>query len=606
MRINYQCLFITFNIIKTFTEESVFMYSLEAKELLMENPLLYADVEKYIWIDDSYEKHKEAQRLFCFFLQKKIYVKGFVTNLSSMVGLKMFHKSIFGIEVLNQDKSFVFCDLYADNSGIDVSCKIQYTKVLCESIEKENLIIWGAGISGGQAFDVLMKNHANVKCFIDSDERLVGTIKCGIPVYAPKKLDDIVKDIVIIEAMEQWKDLDEFIKNNYEKRFHYQYAIKQSYDFAIKCDVDGRKETVFSLGADTFYYIGDKKIYIYGTRYIEQEAAKYLELLDIPFGGFLVDDVDREKGYGKYHVQYVEEILYETDFMVWVYDGEKVRKLDELGLKYFENYIYNIYATDITIKRKNVLDINLVHSYLSQNKYPGFMIYGSDKEESYRIVTLGGSTTDGMIYPFKSWSQILYEKIGQENITIYNGGVYSYNSGQEVVKLIRDVLTLRPNMVIVYDGFNDMYCKARYPYEFRHLGQVFEHAVEHVETNIYMEETKNEMSRGVESQQDVFNNWLSNIRTMYAIASERNIHFFSFCQPALCSKKGKTVQEKNMLLSTKSDQINFQINKSFRTCLERMAQIPSYMHDLSYIFDGKPDIYMDICHVWEEGNRIIA
>lgn len=61
-----------------------------------------------------------------------------------------------------------------------------------------------------------------------------------------------------------------------------------------------------------------------------------------------------------------------------------------------------------------------------------------------------------------------------------------------------------------------------------------------------------------------------------------------------------------MLLSTPSEQIEYQVNKSFRKYIEKMSQLPSYIHDLSDIFDDIPDIYLDICHVCEEGNRIIA
>ena len=42
-----------------------------AEELLVLNPLLYDDLEKYIWIDDSYEAHCNAQILFHYLLQKR-------------------------------------------------------------------------------------------------------------------------------------------------------------------------------------------------------------------------------------------------------------------------------------------------------------------------------------------------------------------------------------------------------------------------------------------------------------------------------------------------------------------------------------------------------
>lgn len=585
------------------------MYGLEAKELWIENPLLYADVEKYIWISNSTDKHREAQDLFYFFLRKKIYVKGFVTDSLSMVGLKMFHKCIYGIDVLAKDDAVLFCDLDTDISDIPVSDKVQYVMSVSTEMDRANVIVWGSGDAGEQIFHIFERNGVKIKYFVDSDEKKSGMTKCGLPVYLPKKLDSENVNFVIVEAMDRWKELDDMICNKYEKRFYYpcfqHQKFKQKYNSYITCEVSGIKENVLFVDSETFFYIGDKNIYIYGTGAIEIEAAKYFELMDYDLKGFLVDDLDSAGEIKSYPVKLVRDVLCENDYIIQVYDKVKVEKLDKLGLRYFDNYIYGMHDEDITIKRSRVLDINLGHNYLSQGKYPGFMVYGREKDEDYKIVTLGNSTTDGTIYSFKSWSQLLYEKIGG-NVTVYNGGVYAYNSGQEVIKLIRDVLVLKPDMIIVYDGFCDMYCKDEYPYSSMYLGRVFRYSKAHIDMENYREENKGIVCRGIASQDERFDNWLSNIRTMHAIASERGIQFFCFCQPALCSKRGKTIQEKCMLLSTPGEYIDFQVKKSFREYMGKRMHIPSYIYDLSDIFDDTTDIYMDICHVREEGNKMIA
>lgn len=104
----------------------------------------------------------------------------------------------------------------------------------------------------------------------------------------------------------------------------------------------------------------------------------------------------------------------------------------------------------------------------------------------------------------------------------------------------------------------------------------------------------------------MFEAWLSNIRTMYAVIKEKNIIFHSFCQPMLDSKIGKTDTEKNMLLSAYSLTITNLVNGSFRKRICQSAELPVYIHDLSHIFDKETDIYKDYCHVWEKGNQIIA
>lgn len=66
------------------------------------------------------------------------------------------------------------------------------------------------------------------------------------------------------------------------------------------------------------------------------------------------------------------------------------------------------------------------------------------------------------------------------------------------------------------------------------------------------------------------------------------------------------MQEKNMLLSALTSYIYMRRKEEFRKRIEEMPDLPDYIYDLSHIFDNETDIYMDSCHVWEKGNRIIA
>lgn len=45
--------------------------------------------------------------------------------------------------------------------------------------------------------------------------------------------------------------------------------------------------------------------------------------------------------------------------------------------------------------------------------------------------------------------------------------------------------------------------------------------------------------------------------------------------------------------------------QSFRKQGKEIVKSHPYIYDLSHIFDEK-DVYMDYCHVWENGNEIVA
>jgi hypothetical protein len=85
-----------------------------------------------------------------------------------------------------------------------------------------------------------------------------------------------------------------------------------------------------------------------------------------------------------------------------------------------------------------------------------FSIFGNPaQEDAVRIVCLGGERTDPARHG--SWSQVLYHMLIDKGIkcVLYNGGVYGYSSNQEVIKLIRDALPLRPDLILSLNGQGD-------------------------------------------------------------------------------------------------------------------------------------------------------
>ena len=525
----------------------------------------------------------------------------------------MYNKKIYDINMLDRENSVVFYDSCIGGFNAGFLESVHNARVLNPEITQENVVIWGSGITGKRVFEILSEQGIKIECFIDSNRDLEGTYKCGLPVYTPEYIEKLPRKLTIIEAMEKWEEIDLFLRGRYENRFYFSFVENNEKEPNIGHYI----KNMFNLKTwfgDFAFFIG-KRIYVYGMGNVESQLPKYLKLLDICFGGFLIDESDDMEGndiHGIYDVKYVEEVLNEKNYFVWVYDKKRVRRLDELGLIGHKNYICFQGGNYETANRKQIMDVNLGNNYLADSKYPGITVYGDDKEEDFRIAVLGNSTTDGKLFSFKSWPELMYDELhnkGLEHITIYNGGVVAYVSGQELLKLIRDVIPLKPDMIIVYDGFCDMLWRSPNLLINGYLKKILEFANENMENDEVdglFYEKNGSVYYGIETNQDMFEKWLSNMRTMHAIASDRNIRFYSFCQPILSSKKGKTENEKNMLLSVESLVINHLINESFRKRINRMPALPVYIQDLSHIFDDEKDVYMDYCHVWEKGNQIIA
>lgn len=356
--------------------------------------------------------------------------------------------------------------------------------------------------------------------------------------------------------------------------------------------------------------VKDKKLFIQGVSDRSKKVAQIYELLDFTVEGYIIDEAggqDEEK-----RTIAIEELVYEEDFFVLMnreYYRYNAGKLADLGLFMFENLaIDNPFGTWYLGIGNQVLDVNLGHSFVGRQGICGFDVLGSGGDKAFNIVVLGGSTTDGTLFPFRSWPEILLEKIGNQDVTIYNGGVVGYTSTQELVKLLRDVLYLKPDMMIVYDGFNDMAASAdQNPFAFPDVQRAMDYADDNKD-KIWLDIFEEGVTpyTGIQPDADKFDIWLGNIRKMRIICENEGIQFWAFHQPILYSKLNMTKKEKGLLWSTwRINDCNKWANE-FRRRIKPVADTYGYIYDLSDIFDDETDVYMEDCHVYEKGNRIIA
>jgi hypothetical protein len=85
----------------------------------------------------------------------------------------------------------------------------------------------------------------------------------------------------------------------------------------------------------------------------------------------------------------------------------------------------------------------------------------------YRVVVLGGSTVmgDGSPRPSQNLVGMLRNAVHDQQITaadgrrveFINAGVDGYNSGQEYLYFVSDLARFKPDLLVVYDGWNDSF-----------------------------------------------------------------------------------------------------------------------------------------------------
>lgn len=112
----------------------------------------------------------------------------------------------------------------------------------------------------------------------------------------------------------------------------------------------------------------------------------------------------------------------------------------------------------------NYLYITDQNGFIEELSSP-YVIQQNHLNSSYRIAVLGGSTVMGQGAPDPSQNLVgkLRRIIGSKGLTgpegqsleVLNAGVGGYQSGQELLYLLEIILNYKPDLVVIYDGWND-------------------------------------------------------------------------------------------------------------------------------------------------------
>jgi hypothetical protein len=276
-----------------------------------------------------------------------------------------------------------------------------------------------------------------------------------------------------------------------------------------------------------------------------------------------------------------------------------------------------------------------------------------DKLERPFIVCLGGSTTDPFLPRTKknmegnwsvfangTWSEELSRFMDNKEIrgTIFCGGTGAYNTSNDLQKLLRDVLEIKPDIVISYGGVNDLgmhrdhkmynlfsynYIKGTnimlpkcfiFPNLIRYLAR--EKKQREQEGKFTLIDLYGGIKSELNEPQYMIRNWV----IMNEICKLHNIKFYSVCQPCVGSSERTRSDEE--LLSKKWHKDYLHDDTLWRACYDVLVknydqargEISNYdfMYDFSEIFDEEKDLSKiypyeyDWNHVSQEGNRIVA
>lgn len=298
----------------------------------------------------------------------------------------------------------------------------------------------------------------------------------------------------------------------------------------------------------------------------------------------------------------------------------------------------------------DVLDPHLSHAnsvdYLKKHLpdfhvLPGFVAYANPNDKNrLRIFVLGGSTTEPHFrmgpsesdpYSHECWPYFLQKRLDELGIpaVVFNGGVAGYNSNQELLKLVRDVLPMKPDIVLSLDGENDQgfaHANKKHPMIHPYQWRVFSTLAGEPEPFRFLpntvalvkqatasaDEKRLSVTFGPDVSTTPWDQWERNIRLMHAVCAELGVDYLDLRQPVLGVGNHQPTPEDAALLrefAETPNAVKIKYLETLREFYDKTNGVPArapYCVDLVDVFANKSGMYRDARHQTPAGGDVIA
>jgi len=274
---------------------------------------------------------------------------------------------------------------------------------------------------------------------------------------------------------------------------------------------------------------------------------------------------------------------------------------------------------------------------------------GSKNASEYRILFFGGSTAFNgeplnNSIPLLLESE-LHEMRGGSNVRVYDWGVVSYNSAQQLVLLTMEGIDYSPDMVIFYQGANDLGPfnydpRPNYPYNYLTLQSAVLSFQDdagvfrilstgaklllrksiiirvldaktggHLEASIVNKDLyRQQADYGSEEwKREIVDSYAKNTEKAALLCNAKNIRFVAIHQPLLNYKHPLTAKERALVPSAEFSSFIAEVYPEMGRCLGNMSGSRVTGKDLKDIFNNTPeDYFWDFTHTDNRGNAFIA
>jgi len=227
------------------------------------------------------------------------------------------------------------------------------------------------------------------------------------------------------------------------------------------------------------------------------------------------------------------------------------------------------------------------------------------------IIYISGGSTSDLTYDKNNWPKSLLNTLERNNICseIYIAAVAGYSSGQELLKSIRDINKIKPDIHISYSGVNEME-NPNYVswYETHLIESIFSKATILPSTITLLKSKIDSHPKITIKNIEHYNAvdfWQQNMKNMNGLAIANNYFFIGVLQPVFKFEEHLINTENKNLAHFANDYIQFYPEA------RNISSHANYIFDLSRTFDDyQNNVFKDDCHLSDEkyqdiiGNKI--
>ena len=239
------------------------------------------------------------------------------------------------------------------------------------------------------------------------------------------------------------------------------------------------------------------------------------------------------------------------------------------------------------------------------------------------IFIVGGSTSD--ISYNGSWLRKFSELVSPYDFSVVSAAVAGFTSFQELIRIARDSICIKPDIVISLSGINDLgfiqspdllhpfvhYYQKDYSITFWDVQQeiVDSHLIvkKAALVGLDQESTLNGLNLGPSFREPPYKFWLQNIKSSHAICSTYSASYLAFLQPTMgVGNYEMNDEEQEFFEMYTSSREHYQEHmEAFYSSLLGL-NLPDFILDATRVFEGHSNCYQDPRHPNKKGCELLA